>query len=124
MAVEPRPSRHRSRRLRKKLQIDEFRLLGFALGFEILPAPGTKAYDDFWDAFMANAIEANALTMGGGSEDAFIMPEQGSATELDRTLVRDWLLLRSDVVANVVVGPLVDARYDGKIDVPYLIIRC
>jgi uncharacterized protein YggL (DUF469 family) len=123
MAIEPRPSRHRSRRLRKKLQIDEFRLLGFALSFEILSAPSAKAYEDFWDAFLADGIEANALTMGGCNEQAFIVPEQGSATEAHRALVRDWLLARADA-AHVIVGPLVDARYDGRIDVPSLIIPC
>ena len=123
MAIEPRPSRHRSRRLRKKLLIDEFRLLGFAISFELLPAPGTKAYDEVWDAFLADGIEANALTMGGGNEHAFIVPEQGPATEAHRALVRDWLLARADVT-DVVVGPLVDAHYDGRIDLPWLIIRC
>jgi uncharacterized protein YggL (DUF469 family) len=123
MAIEPRSSQHRSRRLRKKLEIGEFQLLGFSLSFEILPAPGTKAYDDFWNAFLADGIEAHALMVGGGNSDMFVMAEEGSVTEAHRGLVRDWLLARTDV-ADVVVGPLVDARYDGKIDVPYLIIRC
>ncbi len=123
MAIEPRPSPHRSRRLRKKLRIDEFRLLGFALSFEILPAPGTQAYDDVWNALLSEGIEAHALTMGGGNEHAFIVPEQGSATEAHRARVRDWLLARADVT-DVVVGPLVDAHYDGRIDVPWLIVRC
>lgn len=113
MTIAPRPSRHRSRRLRKKLHVGEFRELGFRVSFGIVPAPGTAAHDHVWDAFLAEAIEAQALTFGGNNDRAFVVPEHGSATEAQRARVRDWLLACSDVT-DVVVGPRVDAWYDEE----------
>lgn len=104
----------RSRRLRKKLHVDEFREDGFHLRV-VLRALSAAEADRFWDAFLAEAIEARGLTYGGG-EEGFVAALRGSATEADRDAVRDWLAARPEVV-SAAIGPLVDAWYD---DAPLL----
>lgn len=106
--VAPRASRHRSRRLRKKLHIEEFREAGFHVDVVLNVEPGA-ANHRFWDAFLAEAIEAHALTCGG-AYSCFVTPERGSATEAHRRIVRDWLAARPEVT-QVTVGGLVDAWY-------------
>ncbi len=100
----------RSRRLRKKLHVDEFRELGFHLRFAFAEEVDPLARLRVWDAFLVEAIEARGLTYGG-AETGFVAAERGSATEDDRRHVRDWLATRVEAVA-VEVGPLVDAWYD------------
>ena len=99
----------RSRRLRKKLHVDEFRELGFAVRFVLAPSDDPLASLRFWDAFLAEAIEAQALQYGGGAE-GFVCAERGSVAEAQRAQVRDWLLARGEAT-QVEVGPLVDAWY-------------
>ena len=96
----------RSRRLRKKLHVDEFREDGFHVRL-VLRASSAAAADRFWDDFLAEAIEAHGLTYGGG-EQGFVAMARGSAVEADREAVRDWLAARPEV-ASAEVGPLVDA---------------
>lgn len=100
----------RSRRLRKKLHVDEFREDGFHVRF-VLRALSAAEADRFWDDFVAEAIEARGLTYGGG-EQGFVAARRGSATEADRDAVRDWLAARPEV-ASAEIGPLVDAWYDA-----------
>lgn len=105
----PAPAR-RSRRLRKKLHLDEFREDGFAVRLAFVPADDPLEHLRFWDAFIAEAIEANGLIYGGGAE-GFAMPERGSATDAHREAVRAWLATRTELSATT-VGPLADAWYD------------
>ena len=105
----PHRSPTRSRRLRKKLHVDEFREDGFHVRFVLRALSATEA-DRFWDAFLAEAIEARGLTYGGG-EQGFVAALRGSATEADREAVRVWLAARPEV-ASAEIGPLVDAWYD------------
>ena len=99
----------RSRRLRKKRHVDEFREFGFHVRFALRALSAAEA-DRFWDAFLAEAIEARGLTYGGG-EQGFVAALRGSATEADRDAVRDWLAARPEVM-SAEVGSLVDAWYD------------
>lgn len=103
----------RSRRLRKKLHLGEFRELGFEVAFELRRPLGATQVEQFWDAFIAEAIERHGLAFGGGGNTGFVtVVGRGSATETHRALVRAWLVARSEVAA-VSVGPLVDAWHDG-----------
>jgi len=106
----PRPA-SRSRPLRKKLHVDEFRECGFRLRFVLSPAE--QAHEGFWGDFLAEAIEAQAL-LYAGSEDGFVCAERGTTTEAHRRLVEDWLQARPEV-AEVVVGPRVDAWYEDAV---------
>ncbi len=102
----------RSHRLRKKLHLDEFQQLGFGVRFVFVQPKDTSGQSRFWDAFIADAIEARRLTYGGGTE-GFVVPEgRGSATDIDVRGIRDWLEAHPEV-AEVSVGPLVDAWYVG-----------
>jgi len=105
----------RSRRLRKKLYLDEFSVYGFEI---------TITFTDFdensFDAFlddMVDFIESKNLVIGGGGGvdefEAFISSSEryGSATEDDRTVVCNWLESKS-VIQSVEVSDLVDANYD------------
>ena len=50
---------NRSRRLRKKLCVDEFQELGFEVNLTYRDGIEAKAVDDFLEAFLNEAIEAN-----------------------------------------------------------------
>jgi uncharacterized protein YggL (DUF469 family) len=58
-------SHHRSRRLRKKLHIDEFQELGFEVAFRLRDGLSADEMGAFWDAFIGDAIEGNGLLYGG-----------------------------------------------------------
>jgi uncharacterized protein YggL (DUF469 family) len=98
----------RSRRLRKKLRVGEFREQGFALSFELVEPLHVDAEALFWDALIDEAIEANGLLFGGSADGAVVEAAgPGSVTEAQRAAVEAWLEARPEVV-SVKVGPLVD----------------
>ena len=104
---------NRSRRLRKKLYVDEFKVLGFAF-FCHLHLKQEADCDQIIDDFLS-FIEERGLVMGGGADltsfDGFIVPERryDSASEEDRLAVEQWLTEHSGC-SDVEVGPLVDAN--------------
>lgn len=104
------PVRRRSRRLRKKLHVGEFRELGFAVDIRVSPALSDSAADTLWWQFIEEAIEARGLAFGGGSSGFVTRAGRGSATEKDREAIRSWLDAQAGVEA-VAVGPLEDAWY-------------
>ena len=57
---------NRSRRLRKKLCVDEFQELGFELNLGFKEDLSDEAIDAFLDAFLAEAMDANGLDYVGG----------------------------------------------------------
>ncbi len=59
---------NRSRRLRKKLCVDEFQELGFELNFHYKEGVDADAVNAFMLRFIDQAIEANELTYGGCDE--------------------------------------------------------
>ena len=102
------PAGSRSRRLRKKLHVGEFQQMGFEVEFAFRQKLDREQDDQFWDAFIIDAIESNKLTFGGGTE-GFVVPEnRATATEPHRQIVHAWLVGRPEI-SSVVVGPLVDA---------------
>lgn len=63
---------NRSRRLRKKLCVDEFQELGFELNFHYKEGVDADAVNAFMLRFIDQAIEANELTYGGCDEFGFV----------------------------------------------------
>jgi uncharacterized protein len=105
----PPPVRRRSKRLRKRLRIDEFKEYGFAVSFRMSEDISPKDRDAFWTSFI-ELIEGRDLAFGGGEEGYVTKFGRGSATEEDRNAIRVWLEAKSGV-RNVVLGPLEDAWY-------------
>ena len=101
----------RSRRLRKKLHLDEFQELGFDVEAALkAPLVGT-AEEELLIAFIEEAVEPRGLIYGGGVTYGYVCkPGRGSATEEDRSAIRDWLQARSEF-ASVTVRELSDAWY-------------
>lgn len=107
-------AKNRSRRLRKKLYVDEFQRLGFETLVRLTEGADTDAVVDFW---LRDAIEKNGLMYGGsssympGSMSGFVSKwGRGSLTEKHRALIKDWLEAQAEV-KSFEIGPLVDAYY-------------
>ena len=106
----PPPVRQRSKRLRKKLRIDEFKEYGFAVSFRLSDSLSPKAKDDLWALFIAELIEKRGLAFSGNEEGYITKFGRGSATEEDREAVSAWLTERPGI-DRVTIGPLEDAWY-------------
>lgn len=105
---------NRSRRLRKKLCVDEFQELGFELNLEFKEDMDDEAVDAFLDDFLTEAMDANGLDYVGGEDFGLVCKaERGSVTEEQRAAVEAWLKGRSEVT-TVEVSPLLDAWYPEK----------
>lgn len=105
---------NRSRRLRKKLCVDEFQELGFELNLEFAEGLDDEAVDAFLDAFLTEAMDANGLDYVGGDDFGLVcLAKRGSVTEEQRAIVKAWLKARSEVT-KVEVSPLLDAWYPEK----------
>lgn len=88
-------AKNRSRRLRKKLRVDEFKELGFDLAWQLKDDITSDELDAFIDKFFADAIQPNGLGFGGEGDTLWhglICSEKlGSCTEEHRTVVEKWL---------------------------------
>jgi len=104
----------KSRRLRKKLYLDEFAILGFEFSCTL----NAKTSDDFDSLLsqMIDFVESRELSMDGGGDTklftAFICSDHryASATEEDITALSAWLNEQENI-NNVTVGKLIDANY-------------
>ena len=102
---------NRSRRLRKKLCVDEFQELGFELNLDFKEDLSDEAIDAFLDAFLADAMDANGLDYVGGEDFGLVcLAKRGSVTEEQRATVEAWLKGRSELT-KIEVSPLLDAWY-------------
>jgi uncharacterized protein YggL (DUF469 family) len=104
----------RSRRLRKKLYLDEFAILGFEFSCKI-DEVSEEDYDAFFDAFADQAEKRDLFVSIDGQEhqfEGFVTAgnRYGSASEDDRKAMEETLAA-FNIVSDVVVGPLVDAFY-------------
>ncbi|MGH1449560.1 MAG: YggL family protein [Pseudomonadaceae bacterium] len=105
---------NRSRRLRKKLCVDEFQELGFELNLDLKDDLTVEEIDTFLDQFILQALEANGLDYVGGEDFGLVcLAERGSVSEEQRAAVESWLKGRSEL-SKVEVSPLVDAWYPDK----------
>jgi uncharacterized protein len=105
---------NRSRRLRKKLCVDEFQELGFELNLGFKENLDDQAIDAFLEAFLTEAMEANGLKYVGGDDFGLVcLNKRGSINEEQRVVVEAWLKGRSELT-EVEVSPLIDVWYPEK----------
>ena len=108
--------KNRSKRLRKKLHVDEFQEFGFLISFMLPENIAREIQDSFFDQFIAEAIENNGLifggSIGGGDSGGFVTAlnrqGKGGITEEHRALVRSWLAAQP-LVSNIQIGEFIDA---------------
>lgn len=110
---------NRSRRLRKKLCVDEFQELGFEITLTYVEGIEAKAVDAFLEAFLTEAMEANGLGYIGGEDYGFVcLAKRGSVSEEQRNQVEAWLKGRSEL-SEYSVSPLMDVWYpENEINAP------
>ncbi|WP_019529683.1 50S ribosome-binding protein YggL [Dasania marina] len=106
----------RSRRLRKKLYLDEFAILGFEFTCTI-NTESDADYEQFFDSF-ADVVEGRDLFVSlDGEHDkltGFVSSggRYSSATEEDRKAIEEALNSYS-IMSDVTIGQLVDACYEA-----------
>ncbi|MDN3652607.1 50S ribosome-binding protein YggL [Thalassotalea ponticola] len=103
-------AKNRSRRLRKKLRVDEFQELGFDVTWSFADSTTSEDIDMFIDQFFAEAIEPHGLGFGGEGDlhwSGLVCTQKlGKCTEEDRQRVEKWLVEHG--AQSVVVSPLYD----------------
>ena len=105
---------NRSRRLRKKLCVDEFQELGFELNLDFKEGLDDEAVDAFLDAFLTEAMDGNGLDYVGGDDFGLVCKAtRGSVTAEQRAAVEAWLKTRSELT-KAEVSPLLDVWYPEK----------
>ncbi len=103
---------NKSRRIRKKLFLGEFAILGFEISCET-DINDFDRYDTFVDDFV-DYIDGLGLCFGGGGLELFegflcSTERYGNATEEQKAQVLAWLEARPEV-KSAQVGELVDAN--------------
>lgn len=104
----------RSKRLRKKLYVDEFAIVGFEFTGKF-NTDAAAELDAFFDGLLTLIGERN-LSIGGGSSSEFFEAyvssgeRYGNTSEEDRAAVEAWLKGQS-VIDEVTVEPMSDAVY-------------
>ena len=104
----------RNRRIRKKLHLDEFAILGFEFSCKIAVASEAD-YEQFFNSF-ADIVKSQHLyiTLDNDSESfegsVTSADRYGNATDEDRAAI-EALLNSNAIVSEVKVGALVDAFY-------------
>ncbi|GAC12028.1 YggL 50S ribosome-binding family protein [Paraglaciecola chathamensis] len=104
----------RNRRIRKKLHLDEWAILGFEFSCNLAEA-SEQEYESFFNTFADVVIEQHLyITLNDESEtlEGFVTSADryGNATEEDKSAIESFLSGQS-IVSDVKVGPLVDAMY-------------
>jgi hypothetical protein len=88
-------AKNRSRRLRKKLRVDEFQELGFDVAWQFQEGITGEEIDAFIDQFFAEVIEPNGLGFGGEGDTLWhglvCTKKLGKCTEEHRQLVKEYL---------------------------------
>lgn len=101
---------NRSRRLRKKLRVDEFQEFGFDVNWKFNDDVSEDAIDTIVDQFIAQVIEPRSLGFHGGGHKEWegIIATQaiGKCTEEDRKAVQDFFAKQP--ASNVEVTQLYD----------------
>ena len=103
-------SKNRSRRLRKKLRVDEFQELGFDVAWQFNEGTTEQEVDDFIDRFFAEVIQPNGLGYGGEGDllwhGLICTQKLGKCTKEHQELVESWL--KDNGVKTVSVSDLYD----------------
>lgn len=104
----------RSRRLRKKLHLDEFQEIGFTVEFSFKEGTPLEEIDQTVEAFINEAIEPNGLAFGGSGylnwEGVVCLQKVGKCTDEQRQIIGNWLEQRG--LDNVKVSELFDVWWD------------
>ncbi|MCB1938916.1 MAG: DUF469 family protein [Rhodocyclaceae bacterium] len=104
-------AKSRSRRLRKKLCVGEFKEVGFDVDLQFPDDTAAEAVDAFFARFFSEVIEPEGLLYGGGETSGFVcVAGRGSVTDAQREAVQAWLAA-SGALRDFHVGPLVDAWF-------------
>ncbi len=102
---------NRSRRLRKKLCVDEFQELGFELNMSFKENLSDATVDAFLEQFLRDAMTANGLGYVGGDDYGLVcLAKRGSVSDEQRAKVEAWLKGRDELV-DVSLTPLIDVWY-------------
>ena len=110
-------AKKRSMRLRKKLYVEEFKVLGFEVDLTFVDSTTEESMDSFFDDFLTNVVEGNELVFGGGGTkegfSGFVVPgaRYVSATDAQRKLLGDWFE-QHELIASHTIGELIDANFD------------
>jgi uncharacterized protein len=105
----------RSRRLRKKLYLDEFAIVGFEFTCKI-NIESEVEYDAFFGR-LADVVESRNLHINLDGDAEFFVgfvtsgERYGNATEEDKAAI-EAVLTSSTIVSNLTVGSLVDAFHE------------
>ncbi len=114
MRLNPPQSHRRSRRLRKKRRIDEFKELGFTIAITLAEESSSDDVSVLLGAMISEVLEARNLQFGGVLQGGYIVStHRGSATDTDRDALRDWWQSRVEVT-SVNIGALEDAWHDQR----------
>ncbi|CAI0850181.1 Uncharacterized protein conserved in bacteria [Serratia entomophila] len=107
-------AKNRSRRLRKKLHIEEFQELGFSVAWRFAEGTAVEDIDSTLDAFIDEVIEPNGLAFDGSGylqwEGLICLQKIGHCTDAHRELVKNWLEARK--LTEVKVSDLFDIWWD------------
>lgn len=103
-------NKRRSKRLQKKLHLNEFQELGFDVDIKFKEEITPEQKDIFFERFLEECVEANKFMLGGTCESFFICKVKGSCTEEDRILLDNYIT-KSPEVSEVDVYTLIDAWY-------------
>lgn len=107
----PRNSRHRSRRLRKKMRLQEFQEMGFEIRMKPKQSMDSTQQDAVFERFLTEVLEVRDLAYGGSDSAGYITRfSAGSVDEDDRLAVLQWLKAQPEY-DEVMASPLSDAWY-------------
>ncbi|VXC36142.1 conserved hypothetical protein [Pseudomonas sp. 8AS] len=102
---------NRSRRLRKKLCVDEFQELGCELTLNFREGLADAEMDSFVEAFLRDAVEGNGLGYVGGDDYGFVcLAKRGSMSAAQREQLDAWLKSRAELTGYS-LSPLMDVWY-------------
>lgn len=107
-------AKQRSRRLRKKMRIDEFQELGFSVKWTFPENTPIEEVDSFVDDFILNVIEPNGLAFDASGylswEGLICLQQIGKCTEDHRQLVENYLKEKN--MQDVQTSELFDVWWD------------
>ncbi|MCX8642419.1 MULTISPECIES: YggL family protein [unclassified Gilliamella] len=105
---------NRSRRLRKKLHIEEFKELGFTVSWSFDEGTSEETIDSVVDQFIIEAIQANGLAYEGSGylswQGIICTQKLGNCTDENRDVVTKWL--ENHGLKNVKTSELIDIWWD------------
>ncbi len=105
---------NRSRRLRKKMHIDEFQEVGFSVAWCFPEGTPEEQIDKTVDDLINEVIEPNGLAFDGSGylawEGLICMQQIGKCTEEHQALVKNWLEARQ--LSEIRTSDLFDVWWD------------